>query len=112
MSFKKKTLTMLLAFVMAIGMVVPAFASSVTSSGGTGAIPVEVDADAMVFSVTVPTTLPISVDSAGIVTTAPDCAIVNNSAAPVAVSSVSMLALNGWTLKIYQSNLPKMRTYT
>ena len=67
--------------------------------------PVTVAREAATFSVTVPTTLPISVDANGNVTTATDAAIINNSGAPVAVTKVELASLSDWTLAAYSRDI-------
>ena len=72
--------------------------TSVDSTTGAASVPVNVTREAAIFSVVVPTTLPISVDADGNVTTATDAAIINNSGAPVAVTKVELASLSDWTL--------------
>ena len=67
--------------------------------------PSTVAREAATFSVTVPTTLPISVDANGNVTTATDAAIINNSGAPVAVTKVELASLSDWTLAAYSRDI-------
>ena len=78
-------------------LTVPAFATNdVAAAGGTGTVPVELTAEAATFSVTVPTSLAISVDASGVVTTPTVAKIVNNSHGAVKVTGVSVAAQNGW----------------
>lgn len=72
---------------------------------GAASVPVTVAREAATFSVTVPTTLPISVDANGNVTTATDAAIINNSGAPVAVTKVELASLSDWTLAAYSRDI-------
>ena len=53
------------------------------------------------MSVTVPTVLPIAVDTDGTVSTATDAKIVNNSFGAVKVNSVSIEAAQGWSLAAF-----------
>ena len=53
---------------------------------------------ARVFSVTVPATLPVTVNADGTVEVAADAAIVNNSTGDVIISDVSITPAEGWTL--------------
>lgn len=78
---------------------------SVDSTTGSASVPVTVAREAATFSVTVPTTLPISVDANGNVTTATDAAIINNSGAPVAVTKVELASLSDWTLAAYSRDI-------
>ncbi len=59
-----------------------------------------------VFSVTVPATLPIIVDQYGQVYTV-HASIVNNSSGDVKVSSVSLSAMNGWTIVPYDTDIAR-----
>ena len=78
---------------------------SVDPTTGAASVPVTVAREAATFSVTVPTTLPISVDANGNVTTATDAAINNNSGAPVAVTKVELTSQNNWTLAAYSRDI-------
>ena len=78
---------------------------SVDSTTGSASVPVTVAREAATFSVTVPTTLPISVDADGNVTTATDATIINNSSAPVAVTKVELTGQSNWTLAAYSRDI-------
>ena len=78
---------------------------SVDPTTGSASVPVNVTREAATFSVTVPTTLPISVDANGNVTTATDAAINNNSGAPVAVTKVELTSQSNWTLAAYSRDI-------
>ena len=78
---------------------------SVDPTTGSASVPVTVAREAATFSVTVPTTLPISVDANGNVTTATDAAINNNSGAPVAVTKVELTSQSNWTLAAYSRDI-------
>ena len=78
---------------------------SVDPTTGSASVPVTVAREAATFSVTVPTTLPISVDANGNVTTATDAAINNNSGAPVAVTKVELTSQSDWTLAAYSRDI-------
>ena len=77
---------------------VPAGMQKVDSSTGAADVPITVTRDAPTFSVTVPTSMPISVGADGEVTTAGDVTIKNNSSRSVCVKSVVINAASGWTL--------------
>lgn len=79
--------------------------TSVDSTTGAASVPVNVTREAAIFRVVVPTTLPISVDADGNVTTATDAAIINNSGAPVAVTKVELASLSDWTLAAYSRDI-------
>ena len=78
---------------------------SVDPTTGSASVPVNVTREAATFSVVVPTTLPISVDADGNVTTATDATIINNSSAPVAVTKVELASLSDWTLAAYSRDI-------
>lgn len=80
---------------------------SVDPTTGSASVPVNVTREAATFSVVVPTTLPISVDADGNVTTttATDATIINNSGAPVAVTKVELASLSDWTLAAYSRDI-------
>lgn len=79
--------------------------TSVDSTTGAASVPVTVTREAATFSVTVPTTLPISVDADGNVTTATDATIINNSGAPVAVTKAELTSQSNWTLAAYSRDI-------
>ena len=79
--------------------------TSVDSTTGAASVPVNVTREAAIFSVVVPTTLPISVDADGNVTTATDATIINNSGAPVAVTKVELTSQSNWTLAAYNRDI-------
>lgn len=71
---------------------------TVDTTTGAADVPITVTRDAPTFSVTVPTSMPISVGADGKVTTAGNVAIENNSSRSVCVKSVTINAASGWTL--------------
>jgi hypothetical protein len=79
--------------------------TSVDSTTGAASVPVTVAREAATFSVVVPTTLPISVDADGNVTTATDATIINNSGATVAVTKVELNSQSNWTLAAYSRDI-------
>ena len=78
---------------------------SVDPTTGSVSVPVNVTREAATFSVVVPTTLPISVDADGNVTTATDATIINNSGATVAVTKVELNSQSNWTLAAYNRDI-------
>lgn len=78
----------------------------ITSEGSSQDIPVTLTADPMQFSVTLPSSLPITVDSTGKVYTASNAEIVNYSSRPVRVTDVIMESADGWTLIGYDNCVP------
>jgi hypothetical protein len=57
------------------------------------------------FSVTVPASLALIVDESGTVYAANSVAIINNSTEDVAITSVTVTAVNGWKLAPYNRNV-------
>lgn len=75
--------------------------TKVDASTGSASVPVNVTRGAATFSVTVPTSLPVSVKADGTVATATDAAIINNGSYPVSISKVEMNSINDWGLTVY-----------
>lgn len=82
-----------------------AYAANIDTVGGSGSSTVVLDVEAATFDVTVPTALPIYVDSEGIVTTADDTKIVNNGFGSIIVSGLTVAAKNDWTVVGYSNDL-------
>lgn len=76
-------------------------ATKVDASTGSASVPVNITREAATFSVTVPTSLPVSMKADGTVATATDAAIINNGSYPVAISKVEMTSINDWGLTVY-----------
>ena len=75
--------------------------TKVGASTGSASVPVNITREAATFSVTVPTSLPVSMKADGTVATATDAAIINNGSYPVAISKVEMTRINDWGLTVY-----------
>ena len=110
----KKILSLCLALACAIGAAVPALADNTVSADNTAtSIPVQIDARATTFDVTLPTALPTTVDPAtGETAAANNANIVNGSAGSIRVSEIKVInktsnALEavetGWYLKDYDN---------
>lgn len=111
----KKNLNKILSLVLAVCMMTclsaTAFAAEIDTNGGSGSTPVNLSStddgtlngepSATALRVTVPTSLPMAMSQDGVVTTANDCQIVNNSYGAVRVASVTISAANGWTLTAF-----------
>lgn len=93
----KKILCFLLAMSMAFSLALPASANSQD-------VPISVDIEAASISVTVPTNLPISVDSNGDSVTEVEAYIENHSAAQVYVTDIEVFGIGGWELKDWDTN--------
>ena len=107
----KKIISLVLAICMLASLAISASAANtVDTSGGTGTSSVTLsstadgsiggDPAATKMSVTVPTVLPIAVGTDGTVSTATDAKI-NNSFGAVKVNSVSIEAVQGWSLAAF-----------
>ena len=112
----RKPVTMLLALCMVFSLAVGACADDITASGGSATSPVNLTTTndgigggeggggtvtPTRMSVTVPTALPMAMSDDGIVVTATDCKITNNSYGAVRVASVSISAASGWNLTAF-----------
>lgn len=75
----------------------------------TSDVPVTLNAEPAKFSVTVPTTLPVWVDSSGNVEVATNAQIVNNSSGPVKVTSLKIESTNDWVTKEFSKDLSKSK---
>lgn len=94
----KKFLCSALSALMMVPAVAPVAAqANEINSSGTGSSTVVLNVDAPTFSVTVPTGLPIYVDSEGVVTTADDVYITNSGHGSVTVTGVAITAKNNWS---------------
>jgi hypothetical protein len=106
MKFKKAPLFLSMALAASM-MAVPAMAADVSGAGGTGETPVTITAQATTFSVTVPTSIPLTVKADGTVGVPTDLKIVNKSAGKVKVIAVT--AKDGtWTLTDYAGGRAKL----
>ena len=113
-----KILSLCLVACMMCAFSVTAFAAEVDTSGGSGSTPVnlsttneglqDTDGDCIPdtpgsvtptkMSVVVPTVLPMAMSEDGVVVTADNCQIVNNSYGAVRVKSVTISAASDWNL--------------
>ena len=99
---KKKLLSVVLTLLLLLATSVPAYASEITTAGD-GTVPVELTVEAPVFSVTVPTVLPITQTETGEVQVATNATIVNNSAGPIKISGLQTKGINGWSTTDFTS---------
>jgi hypothetical protein len=100
----KKILSILLALTLVMGLSATALAADITTAGGSGSSPLNLSQEATTFSVTVPTSLPVSMDASGNITTATTAYIYNNSYGPVVVTNVRVATANGWSLAAYTTD--------
>ena len=106
-----KILSLVLALSMMFCMAVGASAAEIDASGGSGSTPVHLSSTddgtetgnpaATAMRVTVPTALPMAMSRDGVVTTADNCWIINNSYGAVRVASVTITAADGWSLTAF-----------
>lgn len=91
----------LAAIAMALTMVVSvAFAEDtpiqIDTADTPTSVPVELTVEAAVFSVTVPSSLPVTVDANGVVTCANNAYIINLGSGAVVVTNITIQGLNDW----------------
>lgn len=109
---KSKIFTGLLVLSLLCSLCVPAFATEVSTSGGTGEVPVNLTTEAPVFSVTVPTSLPITVKADGSHVYATNAKIVNNSKGMVEVTNMEIEGDNGWAIVDYATDMAEQAVDT
>lgn len=98
---KKRIVPVILAIAAAFALALPAVAGTINADGGTGSTPVELTSEAAVFSVTVPTNIPLHINADGTVTVPTDLKIINESAGRVRVTNVTVNAQDDWNLANY-----------
>ncbi len=94
---KKKLLSALLALTLILTSTTPAYASDITDTG-VGTVPVDLTVETPIFSITVPTSLPITLDEYGEVSVATNATIINGSAGPVKITNIQTKGINGWSI--------------
>lgn len=97
----KKLTSIVLSIALFLSLSATTLAADVTTAGGTGQTPVTLTAAVTRFSVTVPTSLAVSVDQDGNVSTAATAKIVNNGYGSVKVTDMNVTAGAGWTIVGY-----------
>ena len=105
--FKKLT-SMVLAGVMALSVMASVTAADINQSGGSGDSKVTLDVNSRNLKVTVPSVLPIWVDSDNNVTVATNAKIQNRSDGPVDVTDVSVEADNNWSFVDFNTDFTKV----
>ncbi len=100
----KKTLSIILALMLTFVLSTGVFAS--TSKTGND-VPVNITVAGVQFNVTVPTAIPIDVSATNVVTVASDLKITNNSAGPIKITEIKLVADSsaGWTILDYANDL-------
>ena len=104
----KKITSMVLAGVMAVSVMASVTAADINQSGGSGDSKVMLDINPRNLKVTVPSVLPIWVDSDNNVTVATNAKIQNRSEGPVDVTDVSVEADNNWSLVNFSTDFTKI----
>jgi hypothetical protein len=82
------------------------------ATNGQNTVPVTLTATAATFSVTVPTSLPVSLSADGTVTTATNCKITNNSTGQIKVSAVAINDANSWTKVAFSTDFNAIKVNT
>lgn len=112
MRSRAKSLACTLMALMLCTSITPTLAAEITTAGGDSGVDAILNAEASTFSVTVPTSLPIWVDSSGVLTVSTSAKIVNNSSGPVQVSGVEFIGKNGWSLASFDADLTTKKVGT
>ena len=104
----RKAFAACLSMALCLSMAVTSFATDpeITSSGASASSAVTLTVAAANFSVTVPTSLPVSVAADGTVTVAgTNPKIVNSGTGPVSVTGVAFAGRNDWTVTDYTADM-------
>lgn len=108
----KRLISMVLAVVMALSVMASVTAADINQSGGSADSKVILDINSRNLKVTVPSVLPIWVDSDNNVTVATNAKIQNRSDGPVDVTNVSVEADNNWSLVSFNTDFSKVSVDT
>lgn len=103
----KRLLSIVIAFSLFFSILTPVYA--IDTSGGSGSSEAVINQEFTTFSVSLPTSLPISVDSNGAVATATSAEIVNNSFGPVEVKDIQVNPQNGWSIQSWDTDFSKKK---
>ena len=101
---KKRMISLVMAMVMVCSFATTAFAADITSAGGNGTTPVVLNVEPAIFSVTVPTSLPVTMTAQGDIQVATEAKIINNSAGAVRVENVAITPAGDWTLIAFDTD--------
>lgn len=101
---KKTLISMALALVLICSCVTPAMAAEIGTAGSTGTTPVVLTVQPAVFSVTVPTALPVTMTEDGEIEVADNAKIINNSVGAVVVENVEIAAAGDWELIAFDTD--------
>lgn len=102
----KKFLSAILAVIMLFTLSIPSFAdeNNIEEAGSTTSIPLNLTMNSALFSVTVPSSLPIEVMPDGSVQVATDAKITNNSQSQVVITDFKVEMASGWRLSSYSDD--------
>ncbi|NLT15955.1 MAG: hypothetical protein GXY05_16650 [Clostridiales bacterium] len=81
---------------------------TVSESGSNGIVPVKLTQAATRMDVTVPMSLPVTMDAAGNITVSNNVGIYNDSFGPVEIVSTTLTGANGWSLVTYGTDFAKL----
>lgn len=108
----KRLISIAIAVLMVFGATVAVSAAEITTSGGTGDSIVTLDLTPRNLHVTIPSVLPINVDSDNNVTVATNAKINNLSEGPIEVTNVSVEEQNEWTIVSFGTDFTKVPVNT
>jgi hypothetical protein len=106
---KNRIISTVLSALMLSSLLASSFAATSTTVDGSSDVPVTLQTEAPTFSVTVPTSLPLSMKADGSVVTATDCKITNSSSGPVKVTNVDISGTNGWSKLEYNTEFKNIQ---
>lgn len=114
----RKLIALALAVCTVMALVIPAQAANgppgrrqnAKNEGKQITVPINLTAEAVVFDVSVPTSLPMHLGLDGVVTTPYGLDIINNSSGPIKTTKLEITAANGWSFEPYQTNFSKLPT--
>ena len=106
----KKYLSLIVTFALILSILPNSvLAADISTSGNSGDVPIELTQAASTFSVTVPTVLPVDVDSDGMVTVNLSNSIINNSYGPIEVKSAKVVPQNSWVSNDFETDFSKSK---
>ena len=103
---------LLLSMIITLSVYVGAEGIDIEYDGASGKIPLDLTIHPMTFSVTVPSNLPVEVESDGTVIVSTDNKIINNSNGPVEVTDISISVASDWYLTNFDTDFTKMNVDT
>ena len=110
LSMKKVLAGLLLAMSLipypsyAAGSNLTAGAEVSTQNGELHSVPVSIEMESPLFSVTLPTSLPVSISEMGEISVSDEAAITNDSGSSVSIHDIIVTVAEGWTLMDYDTH--------